>query len=121
MDEKLNSDLFGISEDHIEHYQSLDVRFIKNKAATFFFEMQGLAMAPYILEKDILIVDRSLDAFSGCIVVAILDGEFLCRCLEFTDKDVILRAINPNLAVIQIAEQELQIFGVVRSFVRECI
>ena len=92
--EKLNSDLFGISEDHIKNYQSLDLRFIKNKAATFFFEAEGDAMFPYILEKDVLIVDRSLDPQSGSVVIASFGSEFFCRHLEYTETGVILRAEN---------------------------
>lgn len=52
--------LFGISQDHIEDYQSLDKRFIKSRVSTFFFQASGDAMSPYIENEDILIVDRSL-------------------------------------------------------------
>ena len=53
--------LFGIHDDFSEKYQSLDERFIKNKASTFFFKASGKAMAPLILPDDVLIVDRSVD------------------------------------------------------------
>lgn len=119
--EKLNSDLFGISEDHIKSYQSLDLRFIKNKAATFFFEAEGDAMAPYVLEKDVLIVDRSLDPQPGSLVIASVGSDFYCRRLEHSGQNIILRAENPIYPDIEIKEQDLQIFGVVRSFVRDTI
>lgn len=119
--EKLNSDLFGISEDHIKNYQSLDLRFIKNKAATFFFEAEGDAMFPYILEKDVLIVDRSVNPQSGCLVIASFGSEFFCRRLEYVESGVILRAENPIYPDIEVKELDLQIFGVVRSFVRDTI
>jgi DNA polymerase V len=43
--------LFGISDDYIEKYQSLDARFIKNKASTFFFQAASDSMEPLIFEN----------------------------------------------------------------------
>ncbi|MCO5114018.1 MAG: S24 family peptidase [Bdellovibrionaceae bacterium] len=116
------SGLFGISEDHLEKYQSLDERLIRDRAATFFFEASGEAMSPLIMEKDILIVDRSIQPVSGCIVIVQIEGELLCRRLQITDHEVGLYAENSqHTPLILRDEQDLQVFGVVTSVVRDIL
>lgn len=118
-----SSGLFGISEDHIEKYQSLDVRFIKNKAATFFFEAAGDYMAPLILPKDILIIDRSITANHQHIIVGSINGgEMFCKRFIKKNGVIFLQSENfkyPELKIEQ--EMHLSVFGVVRSIVREFI
>ena len=46
--QKVSCGLFGITNDHIENYQSLDERFVKNKASTYFFEAESDSMSPFI-------------------------------------------------------------------------
>lgn len=116
------SGLFGISEDHLEKYQSLDERLIRDRAATFFFEASGEAMSPLIMEKDILIVDRSIEPVSGCIVVVQIEGELLCRRLHLTEREVGLHAENSQHAPLILKDgQDLQVFGVVTSVVRDIL
>lgn len=116
------SGLFGISADHLEKYQSLDDRFIRDRAATFFFEVSGDAMSPLLMEKDVLIVDRSIEAMSGCVVVVQLEGELFCRRLKWDEDQVILTSDNPVHADIILKDgQELQIFGVVTSVMRDLL
>ena len=123
MIENTSSGLFGISEDHTEKYQSLDLRFIRNKAATFFFEASGDSMAPLILPGDILIVDRSIKAIHQHIIVGSVDGgEMFCKRLMQKSGQFSLMSEDlsyPEIAVID--EMNLNIFGVVRSIVREFI
>ncbi len=114
--------LFGISEDHIEKYQSLDSRFIRNRSSTFFFEAQGDSMAPLIIEKDILVIDRSLSVFNKRIVVVSFDGEMYCRRLIESGSRLILRSINPTHKDISIEnETQVEIFGVVIAIARDIL
>ncbi|PSB32067.1 peptidase S24 [Stenomitos frigidus ULC18] len=66
--------------------QSLDLNtFIKNAPVTFFFRVAGEAMAAgCIHDGDLLIVDRSLDALSGKLVVAAVEGDLVIHrlCLD---------------------------------------
>ena len=64
MGSKVPCGLFGINDDFIDGYQSLDKRFIKNKASTFLFEAEGDSMEPTIFKGDILLVDRSVEHFN---------------------------------------------------------
>lgn len=120
--DKTSGGLFGISEDHIEKYQSLDLRFIKNRAATFFFEAEGDYMSPLILPGDILIVDRSIKASHQHIVVASLGSEMFCKRLIYRAGQIFLKSENLKYPEYKIhSESELTIFGVVRSVVREFV
>jgi DNA polymerase V len=79
MGAKISCGLFGISEDFIESYQSLDSLFIKNKFSTFFFEADGDSMEPTIFSGQILIVDRSIQNFIGRVAVVSFQNKLICK------------------------------------------
>ncbi len=113
--------LFSIGEDHIEKYQSLDERLIKNKASTFFFQAVGESMTPLVFPNDILVVDRSLPVVHGSVVVAHLDGTMVCKRLRKTGGGgVILSSDNDRHQPIVVSEEmDFVVFGVVRAIARE--
>lgn len=112
--------MFGVREDHLKKNLSLDERFIKHKSSTYFFKAVGQSMSPLILPGDTLIIDRSLKAESNKIIVACLDGEFICkRILKFYNK-VSLVSENPDYKSIFItSEHDFTVFGIVTSVIRE--
>src|SRR5687767_15973002 len=77
---------FGAAaDDYMERGIDLNEQLIRNKPATFFMRMRGDAMTGAgIFDGDTIIVDRSLKADSGKVVVAVLNGEMLIRRLEKT-------------------------------------
>ncbi len=112
--------LFGIHDDFSEKYQSLDERFVKNKASTFFFKASGKAMAPLILPDDVLIVDRSIDPVDGRVAVIAFEGELLCKRIFRFKNGVILRSDNPDYQDIRIPnETEVAVWGIVVATARE--
>jgi len=67
-----------------------------------------------------LIVDRSLTAKSGKIVIAVVDGEFTVKRLHKYKGNVTLRAENPDFEDIKInGDSELIIWGVVTSVIHQ--
>ena len=76
-----NATGFGAAaDDYMERGIDLNEQLIMNKPATFFFKMKGDAMQDAgINEGDVLIVDRSIKAGNGKIIVGSLDGELLIR------------------------------------------
>src|ERR1700743_674373 len=72
-----NATGFGAAaDDYMERGIDLNEQLIMNKPATFFFRMNSEAMTGAGLHPgDVLIVDRSLKAANGKIIVAAVDGE----------------------------------------------
>lgn len=68
---------------------------------------------------DLLIVDRSLKARSGSIVVAVIDGELTVKTLTVTGGRWWLRAENPDFPPIEIVpDRDCAVWGVVSGVVR---
>src|SRR5688572_31686992 len=79
-----NATGFGAAaDDYAERGIDLNEQLIRNKPATFFMRVNSDAMVGAgIHNGDVIIVDRSLEAKSGKVVVAVLNGEMLVRRLE---------------------------------------
>lgn len=101
-----NATGFGAAaDDYMERGIDLNEQLIRNKPATFFFRMNSDAMIDAgIHSGDVLIVDRSIKAVNGKIIVAILNGELLVRKLQTHMKGVTLIAENKKYGNIQIEE-----------------
>ena len=114
-----NATGFGAaSDDFMERGIDLNEQLIRNKPATFFFRVNSDAMlGAGIHIGDILIVDRSLPASSGKVVVAVLNGEFLVRRLQIQAQSISLVPENKRYGTIQVAQlEQYSTWGVV-SFV----
>jgi len=112
--------LFGISEDFLEKYQSLDERFIKNKTATFFFESVGKSMEPTIFPGEILVVDRSIDKWDGKVCVLQYQGELICKRVYFRNNHIYLHSDNPKFKGIKVFENhDSLLWGVVIARIGE--
>lgn len=75
------------AQDYEEKKLDLNQKFIKHPAATFFVRCKTEAMSGAgVFFDDLLIVDRSLDAKAGDVVVAYYDGKFVVRRLTFSNK-----------------------------------
>ena len=97
--------------------QRLDINeyLVRNPVSTFFFPVEGDSMqGAEIFEGDILVVDRSVRARHGHIVVAFVNGERLVKRLHRRAARVALVAENPCYPTLEIQEgMELEIWGVV--------
>ena len=70
------------AEDYVEKKLDLNELMVPHPTATFFVKVEGSSMEDAnIFSGDILVVDRSLEAKNGAIVVAILNGEFTVKRL----------------------------------------
>jgi DNA polymerase V len=103
------------ADDYIEMHLDLNSHLIKHPAATFFFTASGDSMiGAGIASGDMLVVDRSLDAVHGTIVIAAINGELTVKRLSRVDGRVQLCAENNKYKPIEITEEEeLVIWGVV--------
>ena len=97
---------------------SLDDYLIQNPEATFLLRVTGDSMIDEgIHPGDLVIVDRSVIAKHGDVVLAQIDGEWTLKFLEKKRGQVCLIAANKNYPPL-IPEQELVLGGVIRGVVR---
>jgi len=109
------------ADDHLEDQLDLNKYLIHHQEATFFVRAQGESMlGAGIHPGDILVVDKSLVAKSGKIVIAVVDGEFTVKRLHKYKGSITLKAENPEFDDIVISEgSELIIWGVVTSVIHQ--
>ena len=103
------------ADDYVEQRISLDEHLIKRRESTFFMRVAGESMCGLgIYDGDLLVVDRAVPATPGCVVIAVVDGEFTVKQLLHTPQGRILRAAHPDYPDIYIKpDQDFSIWGVV--------
>lgn len=96
---------------------------IRKPAATFFVRAAGDSMiGAGIRPGDILVVDRSLEAKNGSVVIAAVDNEFTVKHLRKDERGIRLEAANPAYPPILFSEgMELKIFGVVSAVIHRFV
>lgn len=109
-----NATGFGAAaDDYAERGIDLNEQLIKNKPATFFMRVNSDAMTGEGIHMgDVVIVDRSLEAANGKIIIAVVDGELLIRKLE-VNNGVQRLVATKKLAPIDVTESSLKVWGVV--------
>ena len=109
-----NATGFGAAaDDYAERGIDLNEQLIRNKPATFFMRVNSDAMTAHGIHiGDVVIVDRSLEAKNGKIIIAVIDGDLLIRKLEMTNGKGRLVA-SKKTAPIEVTEQSLNVWGVV--------
>ncbi len=106
------------ADDYIDKTLDLNELLIKNRAATFFMRVDGDCLkASGISNQDLLIVDRSVSAAHGKIVVAVVDGELVVRRLEKQGDDLVLTADVETSDRPKADGEAIQIWGVVTHVV----
>ncbi|MCC5792725.1 MAG: translesion error-prone DNA polymerase V autoproteolytic subunit [Legionellaceae bacterium] len=109
------------ADDYIEKQLDLNHHLIKHPAATFFVTASGDSMTGAgITSGDMLIVDRSLEATHGKIVIAAINGELTVKRLSRRNGKVQLLPENEQYEPIDInGEEELVIWGVVTHVIHQ--
>lgn len=110
------------ADDYIEGQLDLNEYFVEHPAATFYVRVTGESMTGAgIFPGDILIVDRSLEAQHGKIVIAVVNHELTVKRLHRRNGVIELRPENPVFPIIGCKDgMELVIWGVVCGLVRKC-
>ena len=107
------------ADDYIEKTLDLNDLLVQKPAATFFVRAEGESMlGAGIHPNDILVVDRSIEAVPGKIVICALNGELTVKRLKSMADKIILGAENPAYPDIIIQEAiDVVIWGVVTSVI----
>jgi DNA polymerase V len=112
--------LFGIADDFVESYLSLDEKFMKNAQSTFYIRASGDSMGPKIEDRDILVVDTSLKIKPGAVGAFFYNDSPICKTYVEEGGVKILRSLNSEYKDIVIGEgDKLALFGVVIGLVRD--
>lgn len=107
------------ADDYIESEIDLNKQLIKHPTATFLVKVAGLSMLNAgIHPGDTLIVDRSLEASNGKIVVVAIDGDLTVKRLEMSSKGAYLVPDNDQFSPLKIEEgNDVVIWGVVTNVI----
>ncbi len=100
--------------DHLEKALSLEDLIVRRPTSTFYVRAEGNAMkASGIYDGDILVVDRSLTARNGSIVIVSLDEEVIIRQLTKKGTRIFLISGDVRFAPIPIGrETNWMVWGV---------
>ena len=96
-------------------------RLVTNPLSTYLVRARGHSMVEAgINDNDVLVVDRSIKARHGHIVLAVIEGEFTVKYLHERAGRVKLKAANPTYPdIIPKAGQEVLVWGVVKAALKE--
>ncbi|WP_346351516.1 translesion error-prone DNA polymerase V autoproteolytic subunit [Oceanimonas sp. AH20CE76] len=106
------------AQDYVEQTIDLNDLCIRHPAATYLVRAAGDSMLEAgIHSGDILVVDRSLEAAHGDVVIAAVNGDMTCKYLELHPR-VRLVPANRHYAPIVLHDAEtLDLFGVVTNVI----
>lgn len=111
------------AEQYVESPLDLNELLVTRPAATYFVRAAGDSMLDAgIREGDILVVDRSLEAADGSVVIACVDGEFTVKYLRKDAEGLRLEPGNRKYRPIRFTEgMELRLFGVVTAVIHRFV
>ena len=103
------------ADDFLHGRLDLNEYLINNPSATYYVRVLGDSMTNAgIASGSLLIVDKSIEASNGKIVVAFLDKEFTVKRIKKIKNKIYLKAENTGYEDIEItSEMNFEIFGVV--------
>lgn len=107
--------------DYLELPLDLNELLAPHRASTFFVRVSGQSMeGAGINDSDLLVVDRSLQAQHGNVVIAVIDSEFTVKRLSLSSGKVFLLPANGSFKPIEVEENTgAEIWGVVRYVIHK--
>jgi len=110
--------------DYIEETLDLKELLVRNPTATYYVQVDGDSMIDVgLFHKDIAVVDRSLTPKSGCIVIAVYDGEVYIKryrkirgVIELHSENAAKAASYPPMRATE--DHSCEIWGVVTNGIR---
>lgn len=107
------------AQDYSEEEIDLSKILQPNPTSTFIIKVKGNSMeGAYMPDGSMLVVDRSIHANSGDIIVAVLDGDFTVKRLVKAGRNWVLHPESPFYKPIVISDDaNFQVWGVVTAIV----
>jgi DNA polymerase V len=110
----------AFTEDYEEGKLDLNRHLVKHPTSTYIVRVTGESMIDAgIHPGDMLIVDRSLEARDGKVVIAVVDGELTVKRISYdSNRRLYLLPHNPNFQPLKILpEMEFLVWGVVTNVI----
>jgi DNA polymerase V len=109
------------AEDYLESKLDLNEHLIQHPSATFMVRATGDSMTGVgIFSGDILIVDRSVQAKHGSIIIAVINAELTVKRLYRRKGVIKLEAANPAYPSLNVSDDmELWCWGVVTAAIHQ--
>lgn len=106
--------------DFSENNIDLNKELSENPLATFYIKVKGNSMIDAgINDKDVLVVDRSLEPRDNKIAICFVDGEFTVKRIKLEKECIYLMPENSNYQPIKITEEnQLIIWGIVTYVIK---
>ena len=109
------------ARDYIENSLDLNELMVPHPVATYFVKVEGESMSDAnISPGDILVVDRSLDATDGKIVIAVIENELTVKRLKINNGEYWLYPENEKFEPVKIEDwMNFFVWGVVTFVVHK--
>ena len=108
--------------DYCERKLDLNELCIKKPAATYFVRAEGDSMIEAgIFPGDVIVVDRSIDAAHGDIVIASFNGELLIKKLETSPTTRLVPMNSQHEPIVVPEDTDLEIFGVATTVIHSLL
>lgn len=107
--------------DFMENSIDLNKELSENPLATFYIKVKGNSMIDAgINDKDVLVVDRSLEPQNNKIAICFIDGEFTVKRILLQKDCFYLMPENSNYSPIKVTEDnQLVIWGIVTYIIKK--
>lgn len=109
------------AQDYMETGLDLNKALVRHKASTFYGRVVGDSMRDAgIDEGDIIVIDKSIEARSGDLVVCYIEGEFAIKFLKMEAGKLLLYPANENYAPIEVTNADsFRVWGVVTYTIKK--
>ena len=109
------------ADDYAASGLDLNRELIKNPASTFYARVSGLSMIDEgINDGDLLVIDKSLEPYDGCLAVCYIDGEFTLKRFEkHKDYGMLIPATKEFKPIKVTAENDFCIWGIVTYLIKK--
>ncbi len=108
------------AEDYATMHLDLNRELIKNPASTFYARVSGVSMIDEgINDGDLLVIDKSIEPYDGCLAVCYVDGDFTLKRFERHSDYGLLVPANKEYKPIKItSENDFIIWGIVTYVIK---
>ena len=113
----------GPAQDRVDRPLDLNRELVKHPESTFYAMVVGDSMVPTLHPDDIMVIDRAIQPYDGCIAVVTVNGEFTVKELDLKQRNrgvINLIPHNKRYNVIKVCDgEQFEVWGIVRYVIHE--